>query len=106
MLSLCLIGLAAVITSRPDATPPVTFVSLLAEMTDRAAAARFPSPAYRCSQASSYDRASDDPDDHDTWFANADVSQWARSCGSGRRTRRACCGFISTVRQRRRSRPP
>jgi hypothetical protein len=85
MLSLCLIMLAGVTTSRPEATPPVTLASLLAEMTDRAAAARFPSPAYRCSQASSYDRASDDPDDHDTWFANADVSQYMRAELNGER---------------------
>ena len=38
--------------------PAITFESLLGEMVDRDAAARFPQPAYTCRQASSYDRAS------------------------------------------------
>ncbi len=60
------------------AAPPVTLSSLLVEMTDREAVARFPEPAYRCLQFSSYDRASVDPADERTWFANGDYNQYLR----------------------------
>ena len=43
------------------APPQVTFQSLLSEMTDRSAVARYPVPSYLCAQASSYDRASTSP---------------------------------------------
>lgn len=56
----------------------VSLDSLLKEMVDRRAVARFPAPAYTCKQFSSYDRASTDPDDSDTWFANGDYSQFMR----------------------------
>ncbi|MGD9127848.1 MAG: hypothetical protein PVH19_10775, partial [Planctomycetia bacterium] len=36
----------------------ITFDSLLDEMVDRSTLANFPSPAYTCKQASSYDRHS------------------------------------------------
>ena len=39
----------------------ITTESLLAEMTDLAGMATFPSPAYVCRQFSSYDRASKSP---------------------------------------------
>ena len=58
------------------AAEPVTFDSLLDEMVDRTAVARFPSPAYTCAQASSYDRASKSPDEG--WFANNDRSMFVR----------------------------
>lgn len=57
---------------------PVTVGSLLGEMVDRDAAARYPSPAYMCRQASSYDRRSTSPDNHETWFANGDADQFVR----------------------------
>ncbi len=54
----------------------VTLQSLLAEMTDRDAVARFPAPLYRCLQASSYNRASTSrtqPNQDVTgWFADSD----------------------------------
>jgi hypothetical protein len=54
----------------------ITLVSLLDELTDRQAIARWPSPAYVCAQASSYDRASVSPDKD--WFANGDAGQYIR----------------------------
>ncbi len=56
----------------------VNLESLLREMIDRDAVARFPDPAYACRQFSSYDRASVSPDKPDTWFANGDVDQFLR----------------------------
>jgi hypothetical protein len=47
-------------------------------MVDRDALARFPQPAYTCSQSSSYDRDSNDPNNKTTWFANMDRSQFVR----------------------------
>ncbi len=64
---------------------PITFESLLEEMTDRQAAARFPEPAYTCRQASSYDQASVTPDDHNAWMANNDRSFFIRSETNGGR---------------------
>jgi len=58
--------------------PPITYESLLREMIDRDAIARFPDPAYTCRQASSYDRAAVSPDKPDTWFANGDANQFIR----------------------------
>lgn len=65
------------------ASPPVTLSSLLNEMIDRDAVARWPDPAYTCRQFSSYDRASTAPgrldaEGRDTWFANGDASQYLR----------------------------
>ncbi|XVJ58158.1 MAG: DUF2961 domain-containing protein [Tepidisphaera sp.] len=57
----------------------VTLESLLTEMTDRGAVARFPIPAYTCKQFSSYDRASTSKDNPATWFANDDQGQYLRS---------------------------
>ena len=57
----------------------ITFQSLLQEMVDRDAAARFPDPAYTCRQASSYDRASVSPEDPAAWMANNDRSFFVRS---------------------------
>ncbi|MBE3071050.1 MAG: DUF2961 domain-containing protein [Planctomycetes bacterium] len=50
----------------------VTLESLLDEMIDFGAVARFPDPPYTCRQASSYDRRSKTPDDPAGWFANTD----------------------------------
>jgi hypothetical protein len=57
---------------------PITLESLLKEMVDRDAAARFPDPAYTCKQFSSYDRKSKTLDDPQTWFANGDSNQYLR----------------------------
>jgi hypothetical protein len=63
----------------------VTFESLLGEMVDRSAVARWPEPAYLCRQASSYDRDSVAPD-APGWFANWDRSQFVRTEEQGDRT--------------------
>lgn len=55
----------------------VTFNSLLQEMTDREALARYPVPEYSLAQFSSYDRAMVEPGDS-TWFANWDRSMFIR----------------------------
>src|SRR5579884_1120936 len=57
----------------------ITLPSLLKEMTDRDAMARWPSPEYTERQASSYDRRSKTPADPEGWFANDDFSQFIRS---------------------------
>ncbi len=56
----------------------ITLESLLDEMVDRDVSARFPSPAYTCRQASSYDRASVSADDPGSWMANNDRSFFIR----------------------------
>jgi hypothetical protein len=56
----------------------VTLESLLLEMTDREAIARFPDPAYTLKQFSSYDRATVQPGS-DSWFANWDRSMFIRT---------------------------
>jgi hypothetical protein len=55
----------------------ITFGSLLEEMIDRDALARWPDPAYTCRQFSSYDRAAKSPDEE--WFANRDANQYLRT---------------------------
>jgi hypothetical protein len=59
------------------AASEVTLQSLLAEMIDFDAVARWPAPAYTCRQASSYDRAKVAPD-KPGWFANGDHSKFIR----------------------------
>lgn len=71
-----LVAMAAMVAQARDT---LTFQSLLDEMIDREASARFPSPAYTCRQASSYDRASVSPDDPASWQANNDRSFFIRS---------------------------
>src|SRR5579859_1818340 len=56
----------------------ITLESLLREMVNRDAIARWPQPEWTCRQASSYDRktvASDQPG----WFANDDHTQYIRA---------------------------
>ena len=53
----------------------ITLESLLAEMVNCDAMARWPEPLYTCRQASSYDRRRKGPDQPD-WFANNDSSQF------------------------------
>lgn len=55
----------------------VTIASLLRDMTDPAAVARYPAPSYTLKQASSYDRRSVSPD-QPGWFANSDFNQFIR----------------------------
>lgn len=56
----------------------VTLDSLLNEMTDFSAVARWPQPEFTCRQCSSYDRAEVSPD-QPGWFANNDFSQYIRT---------------------------
>ncbi|MFG0284880.1 MAG: glycoside hydrolase family 172 protein [Phycisphaerales bacterium JB039] len=71
-------ALAVFLLALPAWAQPITVESLLEEMLDRDAAARWPEPAYTCRQFSSYDRRSITPEDHEAWFANADASQYLR----------------------------
>ncbi|MCC6425313.1 MAG: DUF2961 domain-containing protein [Phycisphaerales bacterium] len=66
-------------TPAPPQTSAITTQSLLEELIDRDAIARFPSPAYTCKQFSSYDRASTTISNSETWFANADYNQYLRT---------------------------
>jgi hypothetical protein len=79
-LMLCL---AAALLALPAAAAAqereITLETLLKEMIDRDAVARWPDPPYKCMQASSYDRRSKTPDDPAGWFANNDWSQFVRS---------------------------
>jgi hypothetical protein len=64
------------------ANQTITLVSLLNEMVDRDAIARFPDPLYFTKQASSYDRQSVSPEkygDKSGWFANMDTNQFMRT---------------------------
>ena len=67
--------------------PDVTVRSLLEEMADREAVARFPDPAYTARQFGSYDRGSVIPC-QPGWFANDDRSQFLRVATNG--VRREC----------------
>ena len=64
---------------------PVTYESLLNEMVDRDAIARYPKPYYTCREASSYDRAATSPEKPETWFANKDENQFIRTEENGGR---------------------
>ncbi|HLK60753.1 MAG TPA: glycoside hydrolase family 172 protein [Chthonomonadaceae bacterium] len=68
-----------ILLSLPAQRGTITLASLLREMTDRDAVARWPSPEYAERQASSYDRRSKTPADPEGWFANDDFSQFIRS---------------------------
>ncbi len=61
-----------------NARADVTLESLLAEMVDYAAVARWPQPEFTCRQASSYDRGTVAPD-KPGWFANNDQNQFIRT---------------------------
>lgn len=56
----------------------ITLDSLLQEMIDVTAIARWPQPEFTCQQASSYDRAKVAPD-KPGWFANNDNTQYLRT---------------------------
>jgi len=80
-LPLALLVLPALLASAAPVAPaagPITLESLLEEMVDRSAPARWPDPAYTCRQASSYDRSSVAPG-KDGWFANWDRSHFVRT---------------------------
>src|SRR5262245_49851616 len=79
------VSMIAVAPHAATAAEPVSLQSLLREMTDRDAVARFPDPAYTCRQYSSYDRRSTSPEDAAGWFANDDVGQFIRTEDVGNR---------------------
>jgi len=67
----------------PLRSQTISVTSLLHEMTDLKVLANAPSPWYKQSQASSYDRKSQDGEN---WFANSDVGQFVREeINNGRR---------------------
>lgn len=78
---LSLMCAAAPMVSGDDSDVPasVSLSSLLAEMTDRDAAAQWPSPAYRLKQASSHDRRKNDPSNPEAWHSNVDYGQFIRT---------------------------
>ncbi|MCX6223711.1 MAG: DUF2961 domain-containing protein [Bacteroidia bacterium] len=61
----------------PAIPQSVTVSALLSEMTDLKTLAERPSPWYKQSQASSYDRKSQEGGE--SWFANSDVGQYVRT---------------------------
>jgi hypothetical protein len=69
---------ALLLVSNAAFSQTIMLSSLLREMTDRDAAARWPAPAYTLKQASSYERASTNPAVAATWFANKDYEQFIR----------------------------
>jgi Protein of unknown function (DUF2961)/Carbohydrate esterase, sialic acid-specific acetylesterase len=56
---------------------PITFKTLLEELTNRSSVAQWPAPEFRLLQASSYDRRSVEKD-KEGWFANEDWSNYIR----------------------------
>lgn len=66
---------AAIIAS---GVPAISLDTLLQEMVNVEAIARWPQPEFTCKQASSYDRAKVAPD-QPGWFANNDHTQYIRS---------------------------
>lgn len=75
---LVILGLVALLAAVPAASGgPVTLDSLLREMIDPDAVARWPLPEFTCRQSSSYDRAKVAPD-KPGWFANHDFSEFIR----------------------------
>lgn len=68
-------GLCMVLISCADAgNEVVTIESLIEEMVDRDAVARFPEKGFRLKQESSYNRASTSPKDTVGWFTNHDFN--------------------------------
>lgn len=79
----CAVVLIIAANSRAD----ITLESLLKEMTDYDAIARWPQPEFTCQQASSYDRNTVAPD-KPGWFANTDQNQFIRTEQAQGRTER------------------
>ena len=77
MKSKILVVLGALLIGSNLFAQVITLESLLHEMTDRSAMARFPEKEYRSLQASSYNRASVSPD-KPGWFADSDGVSWIR----------------------------
>jgi len=71
-------GCTVILLMSASARADVTLTSLLKEIVDFNAVARWPQPEFTCRQASSYDRATVAPD-KPGWFANNDQNQFIRS---------------------------
>ena len=78
MLALAFSHSGVAIAEEPTSGKTISLRSLLAEMTDRNAAPKWPVPGYTLKQASSYDRVSTNPAVATTWFANNDSAQFIR----------------------------
>ncbi len=83
LASLC----ALLLLISASAQGEVSLNSLLREMVDFDAVARWPQPEFNCKQSSSYDRASKSPD-QPGWFANSDQNQFIRDEQNKGRTER------------------
>lgn len=77
IVSNCLFVLLSMLICHCSTAQTVSFKSLLNEMVDREALARYPAQDYKLAQFSSYDRAMVKPGDS-TWFANWDRSMFIR----------------------------
>ena len=60
-------------------SPTISLQSLLNEMVDRDAGAKWPAPAFVCKEASSHDRTKTDPSNAETWHSNHDWGQFIRT---------------------------
>ena len=81
---LVLAGIAFMLT-QCTGRQPLTFHSLMVEMTDRHQLTKYPDTPYKLKQFSSYDRRSVSPGE-DGWYANADYTQFIREeSNEGRR---------------------
>ncbi len=74
----CLFFFLTILLFSSCTSKKITLETLLKEMVDREALARFPDPEFMLKQFSSYDRATVSPGDH-TWFANWDRSMFIRT---------------------------
>lgn len=73
------VALATLGLTVAQAAEVVSVESLLTEMVNRDAVARFPAPDFRLKQHTSYNRASVSPDDEAGWFANGDFNKGAKA---------------------------
>ena len=74
-----LLGVVGLLVSGCVGGKAVSTATLLTEMTDLRGMAEFPNPPYTCKQFSSYDRASESPEQGEAWFANNDAGQFLRT---------------------------
>ena len=90
-LTLAVLLLTALVGSAPAQSGKISkteiiMESLLNEMTDRAAVAQTPVPAFVLKQASSHDRSKNDPGNPKTWHSNNDHEQFLHTeVNEGRR---------------------
>jgi len=64
----------------------ITFTSLINEMLNRDALAKYPDPAYHLFQTSSWDRSELNRQDPKSWFGNKDYDNYVRKEKNGNRT--------------------